>query len=208
MMIGAGIIAMFATFVGCFILMPIVLALVQTSGWFVIVPERRCFVYMLFGKVLATITYTATAVALMAGVGLAAATAEWGWKPLVSLSGPKVSASHSFALLLATLGVYLLALLGIAAFGLLISTVTRNSAAAVVSTLMFALLMQLIGALPGTEPIRPYLLSNQFVAWHGLLRVPVDWAPISHAVWLCALYIIVPAAAAYFVFLRRDVAGD
>ena len=55
MMIGAGIIAMFATFVGCFILMPIVLALVQTSGWFVIVPERRCFVYMLFGKVLATI---------------------------------------------------------------------------------------------------------------------------------------------------------
>jgi len=37
----------------------------------------------------------------MAAVGLAAATAEWGWKPLVSLSGPKVSASHSFVLLLA-----------------------------------------------------------------------------------------------------------
>src|SRR5438034_11708345 len=33
------------------------------------------------GKVLATVTYTATAIALMAGVGLAAATAEWGWKP-------------------------------------------------------------------------------------------------------------------------------
>ena len=38
------------------------------------------------GKVLATVTYTAVAVALMAGVGLAAATAEWGWKPLISLS--------------------------------------------------------------------------------------------------------------------------
>src|SRR2546430_488446 len=145
----------------------------------------------------------ATAVARMAGLGLAAATAEWGWKPLISLSGPTVSANHSLVLLLATLGIYLLALLGIAAFGLLISTVTRNSAAAVVSTLMFALLMQLIGALPGTEPIRPYLLSNQFVAWHGLLRVPVDWAPISHAIWLCALHITVPAPAAYFVFLRR-----
>ncbi len=160
------------------------------------------------GKVLATVTYTATAVAVMAAVGLAAATAEWGWKPLVSLSGPKVSASHSFVLLLATLAVYLLALLGIAAFGLLISTVTRNSAAAVVSTLMFALLMQLIGALPGTEAIRPYLLSNQFVAWHGLLRVPVDWAPIGHAIWVSALYITVPLIGAYLVFLRRDVAGD
>jgi ABC-2 type transport system permease protein len=111
-------------------------------------------------------------------------------------------------LLLATLAVYLLALLGIAAFGLLISTVTRNSAAAVVSTLMFALLMQLIGALPGTEAIRPYLLSNQFVAWHGLLRVPVDWAPIGHAIWLCSLYVTVPLIGAYLVFLRRDVAGD
>jgi ABC-2 type transport system permease protein len=159
-------------------------------------------------KVLATATYMLAAVALLAGVGLAAATAEWGFKPLTSLSGPKVSASHSLVLLFGTLGVYLLALFGIAAFGLLISTVTRNSAAAVVSTLMFALMMQLVGALPGTEAIRPYLLSNQFTAWHGFLRVPVDWAPIGHAIWLSALYVIVPLAAAYLVFLRRDVAGD
>jgi ABC-2 type transport system permease protein len=159
-------------------------------------------------KVLATATYTLLAVSLMAGIGLAAATAEWGFKPLTSLSGPKVSAPHSFVLLLGTLGVYLLALLGIASFGLLISTVTRNSAAAVVATLMFALMMQLIGALPGTQSIRPYLLSNQFTAWHGFLRVPVDWAPIGHAVWLSALYILAPLAAAYLVFLRRDVAGD
>lgn len=160
------------------------------------------------GKALATATYTAAAVLVLAGVGLAAATAEWGWKPLVSLSGPKVSANHSLALLLATLGIYLLALLGVASFGVLISTVTRNSAAAVVATLMFALLMQLVGALPGTEPVRPYLLSNQFVAWHGLLRVPVDWVPIRHALWLCSLYVVVPVAVAYLVFLRRDVAGD
>jgi ABC-2 type transport system permease protein len=159
-------------------------------------------------KVLATATYTIAAVGLMAGIGLAAATAEWGFKPLTSLSGPKVSAVHSLVLMLGTLGVYLLALFGIAAFGLLISTVTRNSAAAVVSTLMFALMMQLIGALPGTQTLRPYLLSNQFTAWHGFLRVPVDWAPIGHAIWLGALYIIVPLVAAYLVFLRRDVAGD
>lgn len=159
-------------------------------------------------KALATATYTALAVLLMTGIGLAAATAEWGWKPLTSLSGPKVSADHSLVLLLGTVGVYLLALLGIAAFGLMISTITRNSAAAVVSTLMFALMMQLIGALPGTESIRPYLLSNQFTAWHGFLRVPIDFAPIGHALWLSAIYIAVPLIAAYMVFLRRDVAGD
>jgi ABC-2 type transport system permease protein len=113
---------------------------------------------------------------------------------------------HGLGLLAATLGVYLLPLLGIAAFGLFLSTVTRNSAAAVVATLMYALLMQLLGALPGTEVIRPYLLGEQFVAWHAFLRVPIDWDPIVRDLWVCALYIAVPLVAAYLVFLRRDVA--
>ena len=90
----------------------------------------------------------------------------------------------------------------------MLSTVTRNSAASVVGALMFALLMQLLGVLPGTESIRPYLLGTQFDAWHGLLRIPTDWTPITRALWVCALYIAAPLLAAYLVFLRRDVAGD
>src|SRR5207247_2720108 len=120
------------------------------------------------------------------------ASAKWGLKPLTSLSGTQVSASHGIGLLLATLVVYVLPLAGIAAFGVLLSTVTRNSAASVVGTLMFALLMQLIGVLPGTESIRPYLLGTQFEAWHGFLRRPTDWAPIVRAAWLCTLYVAVP----------------
>jgi ABC-2 type transport system permease protein len=157
-------------------------------------------------KVLATITYTSTVLVAMAGVALLAASIEWGFKPLTSLSGTQVSALHGLGLLAATLGVYLLPLLGIAAFGIFLSTVTRNSAAAVVATLMYALLMQLLGALPGTEAIRPYLLGEQFVAWHGFLRVPIDWGPIVRDVWVCTVYILIPLAAAYLVFLRRDVA--
>ena len=102
----------------------------------------------------------------------------------------------------------MLPLAGIAAFALFLSTVTRNSAASVVGALMWALLMQLLGVLPGTEGIRPYLLGTQFEAWHGFLRIPADWAPVFRALWVCALYIAVPLAAAYVVFLRRDVAGD
>ena len=49
----------------------------------------------------------------------------------------------------ASLGVYLLPMLAIAAIGLLLSTITRNSAAAVVGTLMIALLLQLVGIIPG-----------------------------------------------------------
>jgi ABC-2 type transport system permease protein len=160
------------------------------------------------GKVLASFSYTLVVVVAMGIVGLVAGSIAWGFHPLTSLSGTKVSAPHGLGLLAASLGIYVLPLVGIAAFGLLLSTVTRNSAASVVGTLMWALLMQLLGVLPGTEPIRPYLLGTQFEAWHGFLRVPADWTPVIRALWVCALYTALPVLAAYLVFLRRDVAAE
>jgi ABC-2 type transport system permease protein len=118
-----------------------------------------------------------------------------------------VSASRALGLTLASLGVYVLPLFGIACIGILLSTITRNSAGAVVGTLMIALLMQLIGILPGLGGTQPYLLTTQFDAWHGFLRTPVDWQPVIRALWVCALYGVPAALVAGVVFLRRDVAG-
>jgi ABC-2 type transport system permease protein len=160
------------------------------------------------GKALATATYTVAAVFAMGVTGVVAGSLAWGFHPLTSLSGTKVSPGQGSGLLGLSLLVYSLPLVGIAAFGVMLSTVTRNSAASVVGALMWALLMQLLGVLPGTESIRPYLLGTQFEAWHGFLRTPTDWAPVIRSLWLCALYIGVPLVAAYLVFLRRDVAGD
>jgi len=160
------------------------------------------------GKALAVATYTLLVVFAMGLVGVVAGSLAWGFHPLISLSGTKVPAGHGLGLLAASLGIYTLPLAGIAAFGLMLSTVTQNSAASVVGALMWALLMQLLGVLPGTESFRPYLLGTQFEAWHGFLRVPADWTPIVRALWVCALYIGAPLFAAYLVFLRRDVAGE
>jgi ABC-2 type transport system permease protein len=160
------------------------------------------------GKALAAFTYTLVIVVSMGVVGVVAGSIAWGFHSFTSLSGTPVSAGRGLGLMFASLGVYVLPLAGIAAFGLLLSTVTRSSAASVVGTLMFALFMQLIGVLPGTESIRPYLLGTQFDAWHGFLRTPADWTPVVRAIWLSAIYIFVPLFAAYVVFLRRDVAGE
>jgi ABC-2 type transport system permease protein len=160
------------------------------------------------GKVLAAATYTLAAIVALALVGVVAGSLAWGFKPLETLSGTEVSAFHGLGLLGASVAVYALPLVGIATFGVMLSTITRNSAAAVVGTLMWALFMQLLGVLPGTESIRPYLLGTQFEAWHGFLRVPADWVPVWRAVWVCALYIFLPLAVAFVVFVRRDVAGE
>ena len=83
--------------------------------------------------------------------------------------------------------VYLIPIAAVVCIGLLLSTITRNSAAAVVGTLMVSLLFQLIGILPGLGA-SAYLLSTQFNAWQGLLRQPIDWSPIVRAAWVCAMY--------------------
>jgi len=157
-------------------------------------------------KTLAAMSYAALAIVITGAVSLVAGILASGLHPITSLSGTPVSAQRGLWLVLASLGVYLLPILAVAAIGLLLSTVFRNSAAAVVGTLMTSLLLQLVGILPGLGALRPYLLSTQFNAWQGFLRTPTDWAPIGRAAWVCALYAIPALAAAATVFLRRDVA--
>jgi regulator of protease activity HflC (stomatin/prohibitin superfamily) len=50
------LIAFAATFIGLSIAVPLVLALVRTLGIYDVVEERRCHVYLLFGKVVGTIS--------------------------------------------------------------------------------------------------------------------------------------------------------
>jgi ABC-2 type transport system permease protein len=159
------------------------------------------------GKFLAAVTYAVVAILLNGTVAVIAGSIESGFNPLQSLSGTIVSAPKGLELVYVSLLVYLIPILTIVAIGLLLSTVTRNSAAAVVGTLMVSLLFQLLGILPGLGGLQPYLLSTQFNAWQGLLRTPIDWSPIIRAAWVCAMYGIPALAAAYLVFLRRDVAG-
>jgi ABC-2 type transport system permease protein len=159
------------------------------------------------GKTLAAATYGIAAILINGTMAVIAGTLQSGFNPLQSLSGTTVSASKALGLVYASLGIYLIPILAVVCIGLLLSSITRNSAAAVVGTLMFSLLIQLIGILPGLSGLHPYLLSTQFNAWQGLLRTPIDWAPIVRAIWVCALYGLPALAAAFLVFLRRDVAG-
>jgi ABC-2 type transport system permease protein len=158
-------------------------------------------------KALAAMTYATIAAFLAATVATVAGVAAWGFHSITTYSGTVVSAPKGLLLVFAAHAVYLIPLLTVACIGVLLSTVTRNSAAAVVATVGITLLLAIIDQIPGLEGIRPYLLFDQYSAWHGLLRTPTDWAPIGHAAWVCALYAVPALVAGYLVFLRRDVAG-
>jgi ABC-2 type transport system permease protein len=158
-------------------------------------------------KVLAAMTYAAAAVFLSAAVATIAAVISWGFHSITTLSGTVVSAPKALLLVFAANAFYLIPLLTVVCIGVLLSTATRNSAAAVVGTIGFVILVLVIGQIPGLEGLHPYLLNEQFQAWQGLLRTPTYWAPIEHSAWVCALYAVPSLLAGYLVFLRRDVAG-
>jgi ABC-2 type transport system permease protein len=159
------------------------------------------------GKALAAFTYALLALVVFVGVGLVAGGLAWGFDPVTSLSGTVVQPGRGLVLLAAGTLTYYLPILAVASIALLLSTVTHNSAAAVVGTLMVSILFQLVGIISALDFLQPYLLSEQFNAWQGLLRDPVDWAPVVRAAWVSALYAAPALGAALVVFVRRDVTG-
>jgi len=99
--------------------------------------------------------------------------------------------------------------LALAAVGILLSTVSRNSAAAVVGTLMFALVEQLTQIVPVLDgpAAQRWMLTAQLDAWETLFRTPLDWSPIVHAAYVSIVYAVAALAVAWIHFIRRDITG-
>lgn len=159
------------------------------------------------GKLLAALSYVFAALVVFVGIGLLLGGIFWGFDPLTSLSGTPIPAGRGVLLIGAAALAYLVPMTAIAAIAFLLSTVTHNSAAAVVGTLILSFMMQLLAIISGLDFMRPYLLSEQFDSWQGLLRDPTDWAPIVHAAWVSACWALPALAWSLVAFVRRDVAG-
>jgi ABC-2 type transport system permease protein len=163
---------------------------------------------ILAGKTLASFTYVfATLFALLVGGSIAGLIA-WGWHPLRNIDGARISAAHTLVLTFAALGVFAVPLLGVAAFAVMLSTLTRNSAASITGTLVYALAQEAIAGLVHETWAKRYLLSDQFDGWHGVFTSPTDWSLIGRALWVSALFTTVPLVIAFLHFRRRDVAGE
>jgi ABC-2 type transport system permease protein len=157
-------------------------------------------------KVGATFTYVVAALTAMAATGTVAGGLTSGFTALPTFS-TVISPGHALALVAASTAVYALPALAVASIGILLSTVARNSAGAVVGTLMVALAMQLTQILPGLDApaVQRWLLTPQLDAWIALFRSPIDRGALEHAAWISALYAVVCLTVAWAHFIRRDV---
>ena len=156
-------------------------------------------------KALAAATYGIALIAAMFVTSIVGSVASWGLHGVTLLDGRSAGAGHALALDGLAYAAYLLPLAVLVAVAFFLSTATRNSAAAIVGTVIFALAFQGVAALPGLEGAKPYLLPEQFDAWQALFGQ--GGASIGRAAWVCAIYCVIPLAAGWVIFSRCDVAG-
>jgi ABC-2 type transport system permease protein len=161
----------------------------------------------LFGaKVLAAFSYALAALIVMGLTATIAGGLASGFNSLTTFTGV-ISGQRAAVLVAGSFAVYAMPILAVAAIGLLLSTTAKNSAGAVVGTLLISLIMQLTRIIPGLDGdrVQSLLLTQQFDAWQGLFREPIDWSPITHSAVVSAVYAAVALVVAWLYFLRRDV---
>jgi ABC-2 type transport system permease protein len=123
----------------------------------------------------------------------------------MNLSGHELSALPALGLTIVAMAVYAVPVLAIASFGFFLSVVTRQSVAAIAGTLLYALALQGLSALSAIASARPFLLVDQFTAWHDLFQTPIAGDAIVRSLWVSTAFALPPLVAAWIVFARRDV---
>lgn len=121
------------------------------------------------------------------------------------LSGESIS--FGAALVKAVLITLLVAasLLGLAAIGLFVSTLTDTAIAAMAVTVGATILSGILQSIPQLSSIQPWLFTDQWTSFADLLRDPVYTPNIVHNLFIQGLYVAVFGLAAWARLSSRDV---
>ncbi|WP_330235691.1 ABC transporter permease [Streptomyces sp. NBC_00566] len=96
-------------------------------------------------------------------------------------------------------------LIGVAALGLFVSTLTNSGIAAMATTLGLLITVQILDQIPQLHAIQPYLFSHYWLSFADLLRDPVLWDDLRHNLVLQGIYAAVFGTAAWARFTAKDI---
>jgi ABC-2 type transport system permease protein len=159
------------------------------------------------GKAVTAFAYTLAVVLVLGAASILAGVVATGTQPLVGLTGQSLGSGHAAALTAASWGVSVVPALGFTALALLISAVTRSSAAGMLGPLVAALAMQLLALLGSGDIVRTLLLSTALDGWIGMFAAPSFTRPLEWAALISLCYVVACLAVAWLSLRNRDVAG-
>ncbi|WP_333770510.1 ABC transporter permease [Streptomyces sp. IBSBF 2435] len=96
-------------------------------------------------------------------------------------------------------------LIGLAALGLFISTLTDSGIGAMAATVGLLITIQIVDSIPQLHTVQPCLFPHYWLSFADVMRAPVIWTGIVKNLALQAVYAAVFGSAAWARFTTRDI---
>ena len=160
---------------------------------------------LVLAKYASAMTLLAALLVCVVASGALAGAVVFDYGPLPTLSGTTLSVGATMLRIGGAAAYMVLAVSGVVAIGILISTVTDSGPGAAVATIVLAIASQIMDNIPSLRVVHRFLPTHGWLGFTGLFRYPIEWSAMRGGLAVSAAYTVVTLAFALAVFSRRDV---
>ncbi|MCX5311407.1 ABC transporter permease [Streptomyces sp. NBC_00154] len=174
-----------------------------TLRYLLVAPAGRT--RLLLAKYASTLAFCLVATVVVAASALAVGALLFPVGEVTTISGTQIGFGEG--LLRAGLIAVAVAasLIGFAALGLFISTLTGSGIAAMAATVGVLITVQILDSIPQLSGMHPYLFPHYWLSFADLLRDPVYWDDVVKNLGLQGLYAAVFGSAAWARLTAKDI---
>ncbi|MFG2929920.1 ABC transporter permease [Streptomyces achromogenes] len=174
-----------------------------TLRYLLVAPAGRT--RLLFTKYATVLVFCLLATLVVAVSALAVGALLFPFGELTTISGTRIGLGEGLARALLIALVVAASLVGVAALGLFVSTLTNSGIAAMATTVGLLITVQIVDQIPQLHAVQPYLFSHYWLSFADLMRDPVYWDDLLRDLGLQALYAAVFGSAAWARFTAKDI---
>ena len=193
------------------LLLPIAVAVLGESQtgtlrYLLVRPVGRA--HLLLAKLVTVVAFVLLAVLVVAVVSYAEGRLLLGQAPTtgtVSLSGSTLTQQELGWRTALALGYVIISMLGVAAFALFFSTLTRSSIGAALGTVGMLVASTVLLGLDAANALHPFLPTRHWLAFVDLFRDPILWRDVSHGLLVQLGYLVVFTLAAWANLSTKDI---
>ncbi|WP_234393020.1 ABC transporter permease [Streptomyces pactum] len=174
-----------------------------TLRYLLVAPAGRT--RLLLTKYATVIAFCLAATLVVAVSALAVGALLFPVGELTTISGTRITYAEGLGRALLIALVVAASLVGVAALGLFVSTLTGSGIAAMATTVGLLITVQILDQIPQLDALRPYFFSHYWLSFADLMREPVYWDDLVKNLGLQALYAAVFGSAAWARFTTKDI---
>jgi len=174
-----------------------------TLRYLLVAPAGRT--RLLLAKYASILTFCLVATVVVAASALAVGALLFPVGEVTTISGTRISIGEGLVRAALTAAVVAASLVGFAALGLFVSTLTNSGIGAMAATVGLLITVQILDSIPQLSGLHPYLFPHYWMSFADVLREPVHWDELIRNFQLQGLYAAVFGSAAWARFTTKDI---